>query len=121
MKLCRSFACRFLVGVALLSATLRPGATQQPGKLTYTTFLEHARALVPPATRAEILAVLGAPLTETDASLGYSLLDLPGFPGLPGPVGTQIFPAASISLNHGRMSGPIQWSWFDTTGPAPRP
>jgi hypothetical protein len=60
-----------------------------------------------------------APTEEGEIFLLYSLIGRPGFPGLPGPVGVQVFPEARIELQAGRMVGPIGWGWTDTTGWAP--
>ena len=71
--------------------------------------------------RSDIIAALGMPTEEGPDFLRYSLIDLPGFPGLPGPPGSQVFAEMRITLEAGRMAGPVSWAWVDTTGPAPAP
>jgi hypothetical protein len=75
-------------------------------------------AIQPGEARAQIVAVLGAPAGEGKTFLDYSLIALPGFPGLPGPVGTQVFPGMRIEMHNGRMVGAIKWDWMNTTGQA---
>ena len=93
--------------------------TTAPLPVTYDAFVERAGALQSGATRADVIAALGAPTEEGETFLLYSLIGLPGFPGLPGPVGVQVFPEARIELQAGRMVGPISWGWMDTTGSPP--
>jgi hypothetical protein len=85
-------------------------------QMTYDNFVERAGALRIGTTRAEIIAALGAPSEEGDSFLQYSLTRLPGFPGLPAPVGVQVFSDARIEMQSGLMRGPIGWGWMDTTG-----
>jgi hypothetical protein len=92
-----------------------------PSAATYGGFIAAARALETGATRADIIAALGVPAEAGETFLRYSLVDLPGFPGIPGPVGTQVFPGVRIELQAGHMARPIEWAWIDTTGSAPPP
>lgn len=102
--------------------TLRSGTDEmsvRPPPASYDEFLTRARALHPGMTRAEIVIALGMPAEEGDKFMRYSLVNLAGFPGFPGPVGTQVFPGMSINLQSGRMSGPVGWASIDSTGIAP--
>lgn len=103
--------------------TLRSGTSEmsvRPSPAGYEEFLTRARALHPGMTRAEIIGALGMPAEEGDNFMRYSLVNLAGFPGIPGPVGTQVFPSMRIDLQSGRMVGPIGWASVDSTGMAPQ-
>lgn len=102
-----------------VAETLPAGPAVTPSPATYDDFLRRAWVLPPGATRAEIVASLGTPAEQGETFLLYSLVDLPGFPGLPGPIGVQVFPEVRIDLNDGRFVAPIVWSWMDTIGSPP--
>jgi hypothetical protein len=119
---------RIIMFVGVLLAIASHGAAQAPAglvpavapaRLTYDKLLALARTIQPGATRAEIIATLGTPAEEDPGSMRYILTDLPGFPGMPPPVGVQVFPAFAIPMREQRMSAPIEWSWMDATGMAP--
>ena len=96
-------------------------ASGTPSPATYDGFVTSARVLRAGMARSDIIAALGMPTEEGPGFLRYSLIDLPGFPGLPGPPGSQVFAEMRITLEAGRMTGPVSWAWVDTTGPAPAP
>jgi len=101
---------------AILTAMLLTAATAAQPALTYQEFTARAHALQIGATHDQIVAALG-PATEEDGTLmEYDLSGLKGFPGIPGPVGTQTLVEAHISMNNGRMTA-IDWASVDSTGP----
>ncbi len=112
-------AIRFCFSLLTLCVLLASGGAVSAAALTYDAFISKAWTLKVGATRAEIVAALGRPAKETPDKLSYSLVELQGFPGIPGPVGTQVFPGADIPMKNGRMIDAVKWDWVDTTGPAP--
>jgi hypothetical protein len=124
--------------IGLLCALASPGKAQAPAvpeagrfkvyppvpavataPMSYGGFLALARTLQPGAPREEIITTLGRPAEEDAGSMRYILTDLPGFPGMPPPVGVQVFPAFSIPMREQRMSRPIEWAWMDAIGMPP--
>ena len=107
--------------VVLALATLLTAAAlahAAPTALSYQDFTARAHTLQVGASHDEIVAVLGAPTEEDAGLMEYDLSGLKGFPGIPGPVGTQTFVEAHITMSNGRMTA-IDWAWVDSTGPAP--
>jgi len=101
---------------AILTALLLTAAAPAQPALTYQEFTARAHALQVGATHDQIVAALGAPAEEDGTLMEYDLSGLKGFPGIPGPVGTQTFVEAHISLSNGRMTA-IDWASVDSTGP----
>jgi hypothetical protein len=101
----------FLLAVAVLFATVAAAQTA----MTYQTFTARAQALHVGATHDEIVAALGAPTEEDAGLMEYVLSGLKGFPGIPGPVGTQTFVEAHITMSNGRMTA-LDWASIDSTG-----
>jgi hypothetical protein len=129
---------RVIMCIGVLCALASPGEAQAPAvpeadrfktyppvpavataRMTYDSFLALARTLQPGAAREVIIAALGIPAEEDPGLMRYILTDLPGFPGMPPPVGVQVFPAFSIPMREQRMSAPIEWAWMDVIGMPP--
>ena len=108
-----------ITAVLLTALLLLTAASAQPA-LTYQDFTARARALQPGATHDQIVAALG-PASEEDATLmEYDLSGLKGFPGIPGPAGTQTIVEAHIMMSNGRMTS-IDFASIDSTGPKWKP
>jgi hypothetical protein len=104
---------RFVLG--LCAALAFAGAAAAQTAMTYQAFTARAQTLHPGATHDEIVAALGAPTEEDAGLMEYDLSGLKGFPGIPGPVGTQTFVEAHITMSNGRMTA-IDWASIDSTG-----
>lgn len=103
-----------------LAAMLLATAAAAQTALTYRDFTARAHALQPGATHDQIVAALG-PATEEDATLmEYDLAGLKGFPGIPGPAGTETFVEVHIMMNAGRATA-IDFASIPGAAPKPVP
>jgi hypothetical protein len=91
---------------------------ERPGTLTtYDEFVERARTIKVGMESDWIIRAIGQPTRREGDVWVYGLMNLPGFPGVSGSAGVQVFTYITFTMDRGKVAN-VQWGWIDATGPA---
>ena len=84
----------------------------------YSDFLARIEKVDTGIKKDAVETLLGEPSSRTDSTWTYDLTNRHGFPGMPPPSGTTVFPSIAIVFENDSVKD-VSRAWMDVSGPAP--